>query len=223
MQIHPVAVGMVIRRNEMDILVPRQKIDHAREFSWKIKIVVLREINNTAIFLPEENLNLLCEGRFISHPRKINKDQILGVKISSEHVYVFIWASIEQNPKLHVEAAERLLEGTHTDFSQSKLMVAEGKAEGRYSNLGTNSVCNSQVVLRAIFLKMHFELLAQAILKGYLTASTYWPSEALSGLSISRAFGRDWPNVCRQTVENSYFRSKYSWVAQSNANLCFQF
>src|SRR5208283_4869477 len=91
-QIRGVAIEMVVRRGKMCIFVIPQEIQQAMELAGKIKVIILREINEVAVFLSKQNLDLFCKGLSKSPLGKLNKDQILRAKVFSEQVDVFIWA-----------------------------------------------------------------------------------------------------------------------------------
>lgn len=94
----------------MGIFMFPQKIQQAMELAGKIKVIILRKINEVAVFLSKQNLDLFCKGRSKSHLGKRNKDQILRIEVFSEQVYVFIWAPVQQGPTLDPQAPQRLPE-----------------------------------------------------------------------------------------------------------------
>jgi hypothetical protein len=66
-QVQRIAIWMVVRRNEVRVLMLKQKVDHGRELPRKVYIIILGEINDFAIILSAKKLDLLCEGPLIAH------------------------------------------------------------------------------------------------------------------------------------------------------------
>jgi len=81
--------------------VPKQKIDHRCELIWKVKVIVLSEIDHFSIPLRNENVDLLVKRSLVPNPIQIEQDNILLVEIFLEEPPIFRWATIEENPSLN--------------------------------------------------------------------------------------------------------------------------
>jgi len=81
--------------------VPKQKIDHRCELIWKVKVIVLSEIDHFSIPLLNENIDLLTKCSLVPNPVQIEQDNIVLVEIFFEELPIFRWATIEENPSLN--------------------------------------------------------------------------------------------------------------------------
>jgi hypothetical protein len=92
---HGVVIEMVVRGNEMNLLVGEQEFQHAAELAWKVKIIIFCEIDNFTVLLLEQEFDLLCKRHPIAYAGKRNQNQIPCVKVFSEKMLVVLRASVQ--------------------------------------------------------------------------------------------------------------------------------
>jgi hypothetical protein len=145
-QLQPIAIEMVVRRDEIYIFLVKQKANHVTKLPRQIDIVVFCEIDDVAVFLRGKEIDLLCEGLLVSRAVKLNNDQFMGPEILSKQVHILIWASVEYDPQLDSKVPQRFLEGSKADFRQAKFIISKRKPARGVCNLGVNPIRDSYVI-----------------------------------------------------------------------------
>jgi hypothetical protein len=68
---------------------------------WKVKIIVLGEIDHLSIPLRNENIDLFIKCSLVPNPVQIEQDNIVLGEIPLEEFPIFRWAAIEENPSFN--------------------------------------------------------------------------------------------------------------------------
>ena len=105
-----VTVQVVVRGYKINVTIGAKEVQHSTKLVWEVEIVVLREINEVAVGLRQQNINLFPERREITYTWNSQENQILLVEILRKYSGVVFWTAVQQDPNLDAQTFQCVLE-----------------------------------------------------------------------------------------------------------------